>query len=63
MAHRAGEAWLLCPAGPVDPRALTFTAHLAPDPMCTVVVADLPDRVDDGIIEMLALAVPPGRTI
>ncbi|MET9018097.1 hypothetical protein ABZX74_45955 [Streptomyces olivaceoviridis] len=60
MAHPAGEAWLLCPAGPVDPRALTFTAHLAPDPECTVVVADLPDRADDGIIELLALAVPAG---
>jgi hypothetical protein len=63
VAHRAGEAWLLCPAGPANPRALTFTARLAPDPRCTVVVADLPDGADgadDEAVEMLALAVPAG---
>ncbi|MET8946759.1 hypothetical protein ABZX30_25135 [Streptomyces sp. NPDC004542] len=60
-AHRAGEAWLLAPAGSADPRALSFTAGLARDPVCTVLVADLPDGADQNTLEQLARAVPPGE--
>ncbi|GGT14999.1 MULTISPECIES: hypothetical protein [Streptomyces] len=59
-AHHAGRAWLLAPAGPVDPRARAFTAGLAPDPEATVVVADLPDGADDATLDRLARAVPAG---
>ncbi|MEU8471332.1 hypothetical protein AB0F30_26095 [Streptomyces sp. NPDC029006] len=60
-AHRAGQAWLISPAGTADPRALAFAAGLARDPECTVLVADLPDGADDATLEELAQAVPPGR--
>ncbi|MGW2282957.1 hypothetical protein [Streptomyces sp. NPDC001770] len=59
-AHRAGDAWLLAPEGPVDPRALAFTARLAPDPECTVVVADLPGGADDTALDRLAGSIPAG---
>jgi hypothetical protein len=45
----------------VDQRALTFTAGLARDPECTVLVVDLPDGADDGTIESVAQEVPPGH--
>ncbi|WP_327371171.1 hypothetical protein [Streptomyces sp. NBC_01217] len=45
----------------MDPRALTFTAGLARDPECTVLVVDLPDGADDGTLESLAQEVPPGH--
>jgi hypothetical protein len=61
-AHRAGEAWLIAPAGTADPRALSFAAGLAPDPECTVLVADLPDGADDDTLERMARAVPRGET-
>ncbi|MCX5401181.1 hypothetical protein [Streptomyces sp. NBC_00102] len=59
-AHRAGGAWLVAPVGPVDPRALAFTAGLAPDAECTVVVADLPDGSDDATLDRLVRAIPAG---
>lgn len=59
-AHRAGKAWLVSPVGPVDPRALAFTAGLAPDAECTVVVADLPDGSDDATLDRLVRAIPAG---
>ncbi|MEW2625010.1 hypothetical protein [Streptomyces sp. NPDC048106] len=59
-AHRAGRAWLVSPAGTADPRALSFAAGLAPDPEYTVLVADLPDDVDDATLERMARAVPEG---
>ncbi|GAA4815509.1 hypothetical protein [Streptomyces ziwulingensis] len=60
-AHRAGTAWLIAPAGPVDERALAFAAGLAPDPECTVLVVDLPDGADDDTVDRVARAVPAGR--
>ncbi|MFD6529937.1 hypothetical protein [Streptomyces sp. NPDC060184] len=59
-AHRAGGAWLVAPVGPVDPRALAFTAGLAPDAECTVVVADLPDGSDDATLDRFVRAIPAG---
>ncbi|MGW1468185.1 hypothetical protein ACWCPT_28015 [Streptomyces sp. NPDC002308] len=59
-AHRAGDAWLLAPEGPVDPRVLAFTARLAPDPECTVVVADLPGGADDATLDRIARSIPAG---
>ncbi|MFF8883562.1 hypothetical protein [Streptomyces flaveolus] len=60
-ARRAGEAWLLFPADrPADQRALAFTAHLARDPACTVLVVDLPAGADDGTLEAMVRQVPSG---
>ncbi|MFB7781063.1 hypothetical protein [Streptomyces bauhiniae] len=60
-AQRAGGAWLLSPAGTADSRALSFAAGLAPDPEYTLLVADLPDHVDDAAWERIARAVPEGN--
>ncbi|MEU1089409.1 hypothetical protein ABZ401_21770 [Streptomyces sp. NPDC005892] len=59
-ARRAGTAWLLATAGPADPRALEFTARIAPDTACTVLVVDLPDGADGAILDRLARVVPAG---
>ncbi|HEY5835857.1 hypothetical protein [Streptomyces sp.] len=40
---------------------MTFTAGLARDPECTVLVVDLPDGANDGTLQQMAQEIPPGK--
>ncbi|MFG2884045.1 hypothetical protein ACGFYV_17405 [Streptomyces sp. NPDC048297] len=61
-ARRAGDAWLLHPAGALDQRSWMYAAGLARDPEYTLAVVDVPRDASPGFLHDLAQVLPAGGT-
>ncbi|MGW1008261.1 hypothetical protein [Streptomyces sp. NPDC002520] len=61
-ARRAGDAWLLHPAGALDQRSWMYAAGLARDPEYTLAIVDVPQDASVGFLHDLAQVLPAGET-